>query len=141
MTFSDDTNNVLNALDYISGNSLRKRNDIASIIEICATYDGFELLNNVIFTGKSVWNLQSKINKISDSDEGAHLIKNELLNNIEKLRRHIIEISEKADNDSKKRFQEIYLSENQGGLKNLIDLSFDLSIFKELQNQNKRMSK
>ncbi len=50
----------------------------------------------------------------------------------------ITEVIRNADDDSNKRFEDVYLADTKGTLKNLIDLSFDLSMFKELQNQLKK---
>lgn len=138
MNISNDTQNVIKAIQYISGDSLRKPKDLAVIIELCATYDGSNTINNLIFTGKSVWNLQSKLKKSTSNDEGIMLLQKELYNNIDKMKKSLSEIIDNSDDKTKKRFNEIYLEDTKGTLKNLIDLSFDLSVFKELQNQTRR---
>lgn len=137
MKISEDTKKVIDALDYLSGKSLRKKKDIQVIIEICATYDGAEILNNLIFTGKTVWKLQSKLKDITSMDEGAALIQKELIKSVDKIRNYLRQINNFTDSETKERFEEIYIPDNRGTMKNIIDLSFDLSIFKELQNQAK----
>jgi hypothetical protein len=137
MEISQDTKNVIDAVKYISGDSLRKKSDLTVIAELCATYDSSDLLNNLIFAGKSVWNIQSKLKKVAAGDEGANLLQNELYKNIDKMTKILSEIIENADESYKKRFDEVYFADTKGSLKNLIDLSFDLSMFKELQNQLK----
>ena len=78
MELSEDTQKVLEFLDNYSESGIRKRNDIASILEISASYNLHTLFNNIVFTGKSIWNLFLKIRKIDpNQQEGSHLIRNE----------------------------------------------------------------
>lgn len=140
MNISEDTKNIIKALDYISGNKLRKRKDIAALIELCATYHSPKILDDLVFTGAALWNLHSKMRKEQISDEAAELIQKELLRHIHKIKEKMESILEKNEVEGlEKRFEEIYFVQTQGALKNIIDLSFDLKMFKELQNQNKRM--
>jgi hypothetical protein len=138
MKISKDTEAVLNFLIEYSENNIRKLNDLGIILELCATYNEHELLNNLIFTSKSVWNLHRKIKKISPEQEGADLLKKELGRSLDTMRNMLIEVikySEEAD--IIKRFEEIYFAIQTGAMKNLIDLAHDFSIIKELQQKNK----
>lgn len=138
MQISDDTKAVVQFInDYTKGN-LRKVNDLELIFEISATYDGNDELNRLVFAGKSVWNIASKLRKVVQGTDGIDLLEKELLRNIEEMKRLMGIIVEFADNDSKKRFDEIYFPETSGALKNLIDLGHDLSAFKDIQSRSRR---
>ncbi|MBE2188151.1 MAG: hypothetical protein IAE98_01675 [Candidatus Kapabacteria bacterium] len=118
--------------------NLRKVNDLEYIFEIAATYDGNDELNRLVFAGKSVWNIASKLKKVVHGTEGIELLEKELLRNINEMVRFLRKISEFAEIDVKKRFDDIYFPETSGALKNLIDLGHDLAVFKDIQSQSRR---
>jgi hypothetical protein len=78
MQISDDTKSVVNFLDEYTKGNLRKKNDFAAILEICATYNGSDTLNHLIFSGKSLWNISSKLKKTSSSADGVNLLQKEV---------------------------------------------------------------
>lgn len=142
MNISEDTLKVLEFLDNYSEGGIRKRNDIALLLEIAASNNQHELFNNLVFTGKSVWNLSKKVKKIDPHQEGADLVRNEFARQLDGFKK-ILEILLNQSDDEKiaERFDTIYFVITQGAVKNIIDLSHDLAIFKDVQSQSKKMWK
>lgn len=138
MKLSEDTIRVLNYLDDYTDNNLRKRNDIGTIIEICASNNEADLLNRLIFSGKSVWNLSQKSKMTGSGQEGAELIQKELMRSINDVKNMLEKIIEYADKELQIRFENIYFQISTGSFKNIIDLSHDLSKIKDLQSKNRK---
>jgi hypothetical protein len=141
MKFSNDTEEVLKFLDFSSGNNLRKRNDLGNILELGAFSGDSGLVNLIIFSGKSIWNLPSTLKMSKLNGDETQYIKNELTNSILELKSHLTQLLINADQTTKDRFNDIYLSPTEGSSKNLIDLSHDLSEFKKLQTTMKQKNK
>lgn len=132
MEVSNDTKKILEFLDYTSGKTLRKRNDLGTILEILAKNNQPDIANQIIFYGSGLWNSSSllKKNKMLNSkrleDET-----NNLFNALKELIRYTIELSSEAM--IRKRFKEVYLNENLGCKLNLLDLAYDLNELKKVQ--------
>lgn len=133
MQISDDTLAVVNYLDQYCDGNLRKKNDFASILEICATYNGVETLSRLIFAGKSLWNISSKLRKANPAAEGIELLQKETERCCNEMYVYLKEISDNADEEIQNRFNDVYLQLTRGAIKNLIDLGHDLAKFKDLQ--------
>lgn len=140
MKLSEDTLQVLEFLDNFSEGSIRKRNDIALLLEVAATYNLPEIFNQLVFTGKSVWNLSRKIKKIDPNQEGADLVRHEFSKQLEEQKRLLaMLVNQSEENEIIERFDTIYFVITQGAVKNLTDLAHDLAVFKDLQSQSKKM--
>jgi hypothetical protein len=134
MEISKDTSEVIKFLNEITGDSLRKPGDLAVILEIGASYGFDELINDIIFTGASIWNISRSLKKATHSSEDTKPLEKEILNSAEELKRYLTDIIIYADEETNSRFQEVYLKESGGALKNIIDLSHDLAELKNVQN-------
>ncbi|MFW5702092.1 MAG: hypothetical protein ACOCX7_04015, partial [Bacteroidota bacterium] len=86
MDFSEDTQQVLEFLDYLTGNRLRKRDDLGAILETAASTGDADLAADIIFSGKALWTLSRKLKRIRNEEEGAELLQREVINETEKLR-------------------------------------------------------
>ena len=138
MDISEDTQRVLNFLqDFCDGN-LRKSNDIASLLEIAAINLKAKEMNDLIFTGASICLISQKIKKLKDNEEGTNQLAEELHRNINEISRLLQCFSSLAPTEIQKRIERIYLVNDYGSFLNIIDLSHDLSILKDLQNKLKR---
>ena len=132
MNLSIDTIEILKFLDLTSGNNLRKRNDLGIILEIGATFNQPELIDEIIFKGMYFWNISTTLKKTTNPDE-LKLLQSEFDKTNLEFRYHLKELIENGDEPSKLRFEEIYLRDNNGSVNNLIDLAHDLSELKEVQ--------
>lgn len=130
MLISEDTLRVVNYLQEFSNNTLRKRNDIEYILEIGATKSNPLLVKNIIFVGKSIWNLSKTFSRSQKDNQNLH---RELENSFYELQMLLTSLIENIENSEIiDRFSNVYLSKSSGCLRNAIDLSHDLSKLKEL---------
>lgn len=133
---SSDTKAILEFLDYTSGNSLRKRNDLGVLLEILASHNQAEIANKLIFIGSSLWKTV-KIPNLS-MESNLHNLYNEidsLITILSELILYTIELCSEVE--IKKRFEKVYLGKSRGCQLNLIDLASDLTEVKKIQNKFK----
>jgi hypothetical protein len=133
MNISTETQNIISFLQEISENKLRKPSDLAILLEISSNHNGFEELQSLVFTGTSVHYLDSTIRKSSQFSDSMDNLYQELKKSLESFKNLLIGYYEFCDEATKKRFEEVYLENSQGALRNIIDLSHDFSLFKQLQ--------
>lgn len=138
MELSQDTQNVIQAIDDSANGTLRKKNDLGTILELGASFGKIAEVTNLIFNGKIIWNLSKQLKKLDSSAEGLHLIQNEFENTLEIFRQNLIVLQEIANKETKDRFQNIYLELTKGCVLNIIDLSHDFAKLKDLQDNAKR---
>ena len=136
MNISKDTKEVIKFLDYTTGNNLRKKNDMEIILELGASKGDFRLIEKITFTGKYLWNLHTTIVN-SKQDEGKDKLKKEIESSAVELRALLNELITEAEDFNHENFKDKYFEDNIGSFRNLIDLSHDLSRFKEMQNTMK----
>ncbi|MGB9913615.1 MAG: hypothetical protein ACPLRO_09640, partial [Candidatus Kapaibacteriota bacterium] len=84
MKLSEDTNQVLEFLDYTSGGTLRKRKDLGALLEALAGNNNYTLANELIFYGAALWG-GYRILKTNTSNEATKL-------EIEKLFEKVLEL-------------------------------------------------
>ena len=133
MQISEDTLAVINYLHEAIEGGLRKRNDVAVVLELAAAADDAETFNNVTRLGTGAWKVYSTLRRVRPGDEGDRLLEEEFARQINDLREHLAVLMHSADDETLKRFDEVYFGMTQGVLRNLVDLSHDLSKIKDLQ--------
>jgi hypothetical protein len=141
MNISQDTEEVLKFLDYISDNSLRKRIDIAEILEIGASAGDYDNVNRVVLFGTSLWTLHLTVNKHKDNSSASSILIGEMNKSADILLEGLKKIVVNRADSSIYRFEEIYFAKTEGCFKNLIDLAHDLHILKKLQTDLQNKSK
>ncbi len=135
MKISADTQSVIDFLQMISDNGIRKPIDLAAILEVGATYSQDELVQSIIFTGKSIWNL-SKILTRSPDSVAIDKINREFRDNIDEMQNQLRKITDFVEMADVQRFNIVYLQKDLGSMRNIIDLAHDLSILKDAQKKN-----
>ncbi|MEN6510904.1 MAG: hypothetical protein ABFD00_03625 [Chloroherpetonaceae bacterium] len=135
MKISADTQSVIDFLQMISDNGIRKPIDLAAILEVGATYSQDELVQSIIFTGKSIWNL-SKILTRSPDSAAIDKINREFRDNIDEMQNQLRKITDFVEMADVQRFNIVYLQKDLGSMRNIIDLAHDLSILKDAQKKN-----
>ena len=136
MQFSKDTEEVLGFLDFSTGDNLRKRNDLGNLLEIGASFDVFEIFNDLLFTGTYLWNVSQKLKRAQPREEGIETLNQELAKSTEELS-ELLKALSFYDEDLSKRFSEVYYVHSSGSVLNLIDLAHDIAELKQLQNRMK----
>jgi hypothetical protein len=139
MQLSNDTLALLDLLDEHSKNNLRKRGDVGVIFELAASFNLVESINKIVFTGTALWNLYNVVKKSTADSEGIHLVQKEMENHIDAFREELHTIlSYTGENQTIKRFHDIYFQMTKGCVLNMLDLAHDFSVFKHLQTKSKR---
>ncbi|HRS01010.1 MAG TPA: hypothetical protein P5545_00490 [Bacteroidota bacterium] len=135
MEISEDTQKIIDFLQFVSENNLRKSNDLAIILEIGATYDQFEIIKSLIFMGKSFWNLSKILSRSSDSFQLDNL-KREFEVSLVEIKILLSQLLDFAEDSEYKKFNVAYFKNDIGATRNLIDLAHDLSILKDIQKNS-----
>lgn len=135
MEISQDTQNFINAVDEFTQGKLRKKNDVSVCFEVGATFGGEQELASLIFNGKVLWNLSQKIKTSPKDAEGIENVQREFEKALETQRNNLLSVQSQLDEKDSKRFQEIYLDMTRGAVLNIIDISHDFAIIKDLQQK------
>lgn len=130
MLLSQDTNNILDFLDYSTSNSLRKRNDIGTILELSASFNEINALEQLLFDGSSLWNIHKTLKRHSNDNDSILKLKSEYLILISHIKNQLTAIIGSEHPDITNRFNKIYLNNSAGATANIIDLSHDLAELK-----------
>ncbi|MCS7176086.1 MAG: hypothetical protein NZ960_00435 [Candidatus Kapabacteria bacterium] len=138
MKLSPDTEAVIEYLQAYSGNTLRKMRDVGSILELAAQRGDAGIANDIIFTGAALWRTYRVWKRLGPSDEGYKTVSEAFSESITKLRYLLHQLLEGAPAPLVGRFQEVYLRLTEGAVRNLVDLSHDLSWLKQLQSDMRR---
>lgn len=133
MQISADTEHVIAVLEEHSEGGLRKKNDMAVILEIAATYDESTLVIDIIRTGTGLWKVYGTLRRLQPGAEGYPQLEREFATQMNTLREHLANIMQHADDETLKRFDDIYFGMTTGVIRNLVDLSHDLSKLKAMQ--------
>lgn len=133
MQISEDTLAVINSLHEAVEGGLRKRNDVAIVLEVAASTNSAELFNEITRTGTGAWKVYSTLRRVRGGDEGYRLLEEEFARQINALREQLADLLNTSDDETLKRFDETYFGMTQGVLRNLVDLSHDLRCIKDLQ--------
>lgn len=137
MTFSQDTETILQYLENYAPHGLRKRLDIGVVLEVGAHIGAAQELNDLVFTGKVVWNLYVTLRK-AGSNQDAEAVQREFTTHIQTLRENLLPFVANAPEDVQGRFEAVYLGVNDGTLRNLVDLACDLAQLKDVQSDQRR---
>lgn len=132
MELSPDTEEVLNFLDLVTGENLRKRNDLGTILEVLAKGNKANLANDLIFYGSALWNT-FKISKRNQENVESEKIRAELPQLFTKISDMLTEISGYLSGKDQIHFDKVYLQSTSGCQRNIIDLCFDLNELKKVQ--------
>lgn len=133
MQLSDDTLHVISVLEQSAEGGLRKANDMAVILEIAATYDEVDLTMQLTRTGTGLWKVYSTLRRLQQGAEGYPQLEREFATQMNGLREQLAQLMRHADDDTLRRFDDVYFGMTQGVIRNLVDLSHDLARLKALQ--------
>ncbi len=134
MQLSDDTRAVVEFLEASIEGGLRKQNDVATILELGATLGDADLFNQISRTGTATWKVYSTLRRVQPGDEGFRQLEEEFAIQMNGLREHLATLVNNADDETLRRFDEVYFGMTQGVIRNIVDLSHDLAKIKALQN-------
>jgi hypothetical protein len=137
MPFSPDIENVLTYLDQASGEGLRKRNDMGTLLELAAESGDDEAMNRVIFHGAHLRNIYRTLRKTSPGAEGYATLEREFSTAVSTLHDLLAHVLVDASPEQVERFETQYYAPTQGSIRNLVDLAHDLGVLKGVQNEQR----
>jgi hypothetical protein len=137
MQLSPDTENVLSYLDSVSQNGLRKRNDMGTLLELAASKDAYQEMNDLVFHGRHLFGVFTSLRKSGPGSQGYETLEREFSRGIETLRELLAKVLVDAEAEDIDRFEKHYYAMTQGGLRNVVDLAHDLGVLKTVQNEQK----
>jgi hypothetical protein len=140
MQLSEETEHVLAYLDQVSGQGLRKRNDMGTLLELAATSDFHEEINDLAFNGSFLFKLYQTLKRATPGAEGYPTLEREFTAAVENVRAHMAKLLVDADDEQVARFETQYYQMSQGSLRNVVDLAHDLGVLKSVQNEQKHGS-
>lgn len=135
MEIGYDTRAVLEYLDATVEQGLRKRDDVGVVLELCAQQNNPELFNDTARTGTGLWKVYKTLRRLQPGAEGYTQLEREFGNLINEFREYLARIVENSDNETLKRFDDVYFGMTNGVVRNLVDLAHDLSSIKDLQKE------
>lgn len=133
MPISDETESVISFLHEAVEGGLRKRNDVAIILELAMLSDNSEVFNAITLSGTAAWKVYGTLRRVRPGDEGFRLLEEEFARQLNTLREHLATVMSSANDEVLRRFDDIYFGMSQGVMRNLVDLSHDLAKIKDLQ--------
>jgi hypothetical protein len=138
MQISRDTNEVLDFLDYFTGNNLRKKNDLGILLEISAVNSFSNEISDMIFNFSYLWKLNKSLSKTRTNETDTSNLKKEYSEISSLIISQIQTIIDNSEEEVKERFEKVYFGSGIGFQRNLLDLAHDFAGLKELQNEMKR---
>ncbi|HSD62755.1 MAG TPA: hypothetical protein VLB50_03120 [Ignavibacteriaceae bacterium] len=121
---------------------MKRKEDLATLINLCYSGENEQLLENLSFTSKYVQGLL-RVLRLSSTNadvKNTSIIKRDLSTNMEKIREKIEQILSSSNEQTRQYFEENYLRLSQNNLLNLIELISDLEWTKKYLNYLKRES-
>lgn len=132
MKISEDTIGFISVIEDFAKGELRKKNDLEICIEIAASYGGQTELNSLIFEGKVLWNLFSKLKTASKEEKGIELIQKEFEDSLVRFKDYLQVFFDKLEDEDKTRFDDVYFQMTRGSVLNITDFAHDLAKVKDL---------
>jgi len=136
---SADTLNVIGTLESYSKKGLRKKNDLAYLLEFCASTSDYDTMQALLLHGSALRNLSSKLAEGNLPEDALNLVQNEFSEQLQKISAVIQTIVDvNWDQQHSLRLTEIYLEQTKGSVMNILDLSSDLHLFKKMQSEHRQ---
>ncbi len=131
---------LVEEINKFSGNQLKRKEDLLILINLGYSNNQKELIEELSFTSKYVQGLFRVLKKSSSNTgvQNIELIKNDVSNNLNKVKEKIRQLISNSDEMTKNHFNEVYLQLSQNNLFNLNELMNDLEWTKKYLNHLKR---
>jgi len=141
MQISDDTNHVINFIEDVFPDSIQNTNDLANILEIGALFGLHTQINELIFTATAIQYMKKRIISAPANDSSTEKMKIELQKSLQDFKEMLQNIKQIAKGNNLDVNFRSYLSENTSSVENLISISSDLALLKEVQNKMREKQK
>ena len=140
MEVSQETRRFVQDLDEYSSRRLKNRDDLAQIIELARTQRKLQVLDDIAFFGKSLWNTFNTMQRTGPAGEGYDKLSNLFNDNYEKVSTLIRTLVKEAPEDVKEHFKAKFFSPTHEGMSQMMNLIHDVSWLKNWEIDHKKTS-
>ena len=137
MTIAEQTQVSLNQLDEFSGHRIQNKHDLACLIEMARRTSQRQLLSDIAFSSKIVWNVHGVMKRSGPDSKGYDNLQTEFKKNIEKLVTLIKTLIREEPEEIKERFAARFLQMNQESMGAFLSLIHDLTWLKNWEIEHK----
>jgi len=130
MTISPEVSSLVAAIQDFSRNKLRRPADFAVLIDLAYAQKKKDVLGELSFLAKFVWNTYTVMKRIGRNEEGYDKLSFQFNENMEKASTLIRLIMKEGPADAKRDFTQAYFPMTPDAFQNLLDLLYDLSWLK-----------
>ena len=130
LPLSTSTRELLEAVEALSANTLKRRNDLGILIGLAERNDARHTLDDLAFSAKFVVNVHGIMKRIGPGGEGYDKLGAEFSVHIEKATGLTGSLLASAPSSVQEQFAEAYFALTPAGLQNLLALFHDLAWYK-----------
>ncbi len=130
MNTSPPTQQLLASIDLLSGHTLSRRDDLASLIELAGREGGVDQLDALSFHAKFVTKSYGIMKRIGKDADGYEKLLHEATTSINLCKELIRTLLVSGSSELRNHFASTYLSLTPEGFQNLLALLHDLSWYK-----------
>lgn len=138
---SEETRRFVEDLDEYSSRRLKNRDDLAQVIELARTQQKKQVLDDIAFFAKSVWNTFNVMQRTGPAGEGYEklsILFNENYENVSTLIRTLVK---EAPEDVKEYFRAKFFPLTHEGMSEMLNLIHDVSWLKNWEIDHKEKSR
>jgi hypothetical protein len=130
MDISPSTRQLVTSLDRLSGGTLSRRDDLASLIELAAKRNGLDQLDTLSFHAKFVTKSCGIMKRIGKDADGYEKLLRECTASVDLSKELLHTLLTSASDEVRHHFAALYLPLTTAGFENLLALLHDLSWYK-----------
>lgn len=124
------TLDLLASLDVFSGHKLTRSDDLGMLVELATVYSLQPTLSELSFLAKFICKTHGLIGRIGVHGNGYDKLAREFSEALKKAITLITVLLAEAPQDTRQRFESLYMSLTSGSLDSLLALCYDLSWYK-----------
>ena len=140
MRISEQTRRFVQELDEYSSRRLKNHEDLAQIIELAQTQRKQQVLDDIAFFAKSLWNTFNVMQRTGPAGEGYDKLSILFNENYEKVSTLIRTLVKEAPEDVKEHFKVKFFSLTHEGMSQMMNLVHDVSWLKNWEIDHKKTS-
>jgi hypothetical protein len=137
MTITEQTQVLLKQLHEFSGRRIQNGDDLACLIEIALKTNQRQLLGDIAFCSKIVWNVHSLMKRNGPESKGYGRLQIEFKENLVKVLTLIKTLINEESEKFKRRFTRRFLRMNPESIGTLLSLIYDLTWLKNWDIEHK----
>ncbi len=142
MRINERVNEYVDVVDEYSGNRMRRKHDVATLMQISEDGGYEQVFEDLIFQAKFLSKLFTVVKRTDPGTEAFPKLQYEFKEAVERVGTLVRAIVKESEETVKTRYTSEYFGMNHTCLNNLLDLSYDLSWIKnwKLDRQENRQN-